>query len=620
MSLPVGTSAGTIYLNDVAYPCDLIQYTELATLLGKVTLGDFTRDSDDIMSSKIWASWAGGMQVLNHREGADEGRYWAGFANTVYPNQMGPLRKIRYYAAMEYPLGDIGGSFYAANTDRQIKAWNEGSKTFGSTVATLTSVPVHRGVAFKGKLYIPQSVGYQSFDGTTLDAQNTTVKAIGFALWDTKLFAITSDNKLYSTSDGSTWTLEFTLDSSSTMRRIVLWMDANSEPALYVATTRGIYGWDDLAAKLVPTRMMVPPHPDNGYGFCMWRSGEDLFYSAGMDIARFTGAAISPQMSGLSRDEGLPAEWRGVIKDLIPGYNAMYALVEGTINTVFQFNGFGWHPVYSRPIDDTPVIPAVPAQARWLVLSDVNSTTRLWWGGNETGYTVELDRHALNLREQINSGSDDFETYMDIDLGWFDAGMRMFDKIASHAEINFSNLTVSDILLKYLKDNETTWTTLIETPPSPVGENVRRVYPFGVAATSDGLDFSYGTPFRRIRLRVTGTRTYDDSRSIIAIDSIVLKFIKRPQQVTSFTFTIPIPNQGFLGRSAQELRDELRAYSTSPQMVRLRLGDSTYSYRVYLSRNYGTEPTGEADEGFTNFTVIHLPLDTWEGTQTHTWG
>lgn len=618
MTLGQGTSPHLIYLNDTPYPVDLVQYNELATLLGKVTTGDFTRDSDEIMSSKIWSTWTGGMQVLNHRDGSDEGRYWIADLNTVYPYQLGPLRKVRNIATFSYPLGEIGANFYASNTSKQVCLWSEGGLAFGSTIATLTTLPCYRATEFKSKLYIPQSVGFQSFDGSAAGAQNTTVKAIAFAVWDTKLFAITSDNKLYSTPDGTTWTLEYTLDSSAVMRRITLWMDSSGEPALYVATTKGIYGWDDLAAKLVPTRMMMPPHADNGRGFCMWHPGEDLYFSAGMDVARFTGSAISPQQSGLSRDDGMPYQWRGPIVDLCPAYNAMYCLVDSQlgINLVLQFNGYGWHPVctYDTALDE-PVYPASSLTPTWLYFQGNNPATdlRLWWGNSNGGYTVVVPRNALNLREQIYQAGGtytDFKLDGSIDLGWFDAGMKMFEKIASHVEVNFSIADIAsdtNVRMTYMKDDATSWTTIQGDATDPD----RWVFPLGQTTLTDGTNFAAGMTFKRLRLNY---RFDFDSDEIAAVDSIVLKYIKRPQQVTSFTFSIRIPNQGHGGRSAQNLRDELRVLSTQPQFVRLRLGDSTDSYRVYLSRNNGYEPSGQPNEGGSDITVIHLPLEDWEGT------
>ena len=396
-----GSTFGIIYLDDNTYYVPYEQYNQLATLLSKVTFGDFTADSDMLISSKIWTSLVGGMNAHRLREGVDDNNY--GFAtgfDTTHPNQIGMDTKVVTVADVSYPLGDYNDAFLLADADADLFSWTESTDVVSAKLDDLAAVPVYRGVSFAGDFYIPQSSGFQSWDGSNISAQNTTVKAICFEIWDSKLWAVTSDKKIYMTTDGSSWSLQYTIPAHITPRKLKLYMDNSGEEALFLATKEGLYAWDDLSKKLVITRVgpNIPPHPDNGLAIAHWRPGEDLFYTVGMDIVRFTGNAASPTV-GLNQRYGLPPIYRGKIVDLCEALNFVYAMTQGVQeatayeagvefdpghnaesvfevqltdarNVVVKWNGYGWHPVHTPAATGTPT---------WLCMSGAANEYRVWW-------------------------------------------------------------------------------------------------------------------------------------------------------------------------------------------------------------------------------------------------
>jgi hypothetical protein len=119
-----GSTFGVIYLDDLPYQVPMEEYNQLATMLGKVTFGDFTADSDMLISSKIWNSLVGGMNAHRLREGQDDNNY--GFSSgidTTYPEQIGMLPKTVTVATAKYPLGDFEDAFYLASANA-LYSWN----------------------------------------------------------------------------------------------------------------------------------------------------------------------------------------------------------------------------------------------------------------------------------------------------------------------------------------------------------------------------------------------------------------------------------------------------------------------------------------------------------------
>jgi hypothetical protein len=629
-----GSTFGVIYLDDLPYQVPMEEYNQLATMLGKVTFGDFTADSDMLISSKIWNSLVGGMNAHRLREGQDDNNY--GFSSgidTTYPEQIGMLPKTVTVATVKYPLGDFEGAMYLASANA-LYSWNETTDAISASIGALTDAPVYRGVHFTDKLFIPQSDGFQTYDGASIAAQNTTVKAICFEIWDSKLYAITVDKKLYVTLDGSSWSLEYTLPDHITPKKLKLYMDNSGEEALFLSTSRGLYGWDDLSKKFVVTRIgpNFPPHPDNGLGIAHWRPGEDLFYTAGMDIFRFTGNAISPTV-GLSQRQGLPAIDRGKIVDLCEGMNAMYALTQGVQeatayeaaleidpgmimepefevgltdarNVLVQWNGFGWHPV------DTPTASGVPA---WIVVSGAASEYRLWWGVGDNCYTQRLSRTSLNLRQRIEVNEGEYQTSGVLEFGRWDGGMPMFDKLLSHVEIRTESvdLTYHDIQMEYRTDVDENWRAL----GGGVYQEGNNILAFNATIQDDGTIFSYGEICKWIELRLN-TNTSDDTVNFL-IHSVVLKFIKVPLDVGAWSYDVQIMTDVNWDRSAMQIKDEIQDFATNPRFVRLRHGSNPdRSHRVYVSRSSGMNMTGDDPRGARNLTLAQVRLDNYEGTET----
>lgn len=624
-----GSSYKSIYLNDKMYEVSATQHNLLASFVNKTTFGDPKYDSDPLVSAKIYTSLLGGIGIERAKEAQDDQRYWIGSLDTRRPFQLvlPPLVETWTHSSAISFVGMRGSTVYVASSSA-LYSWSP-LTGIGTSVGALSDPPVYRGWEYKGKLYIPQSDGYQTYDGSSVSAQNTTVKAICFCEWDDKLYALCSDHKLYRTQDGSSWTNMQDLNSSLTLRRLVLYMDGGANDTLYIITSQGIYAWDEENSRVVTTRMgHLPRHPDNGYGAAMWRQGEDLFVSAGLEVYRWTISGVAP-FSGPSADQGLPYEYRGRIVDMIPEHSGLYALIQGingpgtpfdpatifdvgeisqgeittTItpgkNIVLVYNGHGWHPVQ---------VPALTGTPSWFVIVESNDDYRLCWSVGNTLCSVSLGRPILNPRERIRAGQGSFASDGDILFSQFDADMFMYEKLSSHLEfyIPYFDSSLHRVEVDFRTESRD-W----ENIPFTFVQGLN-IIPLAVEDQDGGSKFSRGFTWRwvQFRLRVHSS----SSASSPVIESFSHKFIRIPLKQRAFTFQIPFQGEYHGNRPTSLAIFELENMINSKQFVQMRteaLPD--YSYRVYISGATGAGLSGSDNRGFYGLTVAQVPIVGYNG-------
>lgn len=637
---------GTIWLDGVAFPvlAGTVGYQNLATFSRKIVSGDPGRDSDDLISSKIWTGFPGGIGVENNRDVADDGKCWFTTVWSRDPFKMTLNRRVVRVAAspaVTYPLGDLGGFFYAATASTVHKATEAGLRlapTFGASIGTLTAAPVWRATPWNGKLYVPcGTAGYHATDGTTVDAIVSTVKAVGFLDASdpgvSRLFAFCTDGTLRSTTDGATWNVDATINTSETPRRIELWMDRTEQDTVFLVTDKSVYAWDPTNGYLNKTRMSgMPPHPDNGLGVTTWRPGEDMYVSYGTQVLQYAAGLSQIAPVGPDRQEGLPDELRGRIVDLDSEINSVLALIEGVsvaaaapvsefdpghedeptevsgttaLSAVLAYNGFGWHPLW-RSSDDS-------GSPTWLAVSAGGSVYRAWWGYGGGLYTIRLSRALSNPRQEFQAGEGDFEETGTLDTGWFDANMREFAKLASAFEVNLdAGSGTETVTVEY----DTDWDD-DRRPLGVASAKGKTILPFGVETTTEGTQFSVGLAFRRIRFWLTWTRTASDSTQTPVLDSFVLKHIRLPLSGSTYKLTVPLTlgPEGWGGRTAGQIKEELEDLLVKDGFVRLQHGDhpAHHSHRVRLSFVSGVDRTGDDDRGSREVTVVEVPLEGYEG-------
>ena len=624
-----GDSHRSLYLDGKLFEVDATQHSLIASFVNKTTFGDPKYDSDPLVSAKIYTSFLGGIGIERAKEAQDDQRYWIGGLDTRRPFQTTLAPKVHEWehSANIAFLGMRASTVYAATAT----TLHTGSPDMGisASLGAIAAAPVYRGWEYKGKLYIPQSSGYQTYDGSSISAQNTTVKAICFCEWDDKLYALCSDHTLRRTQDGSSWTTMYTLNTSLTLRRLVLYMDGAANDTLYIITTQGIYGWDEENSRVVTTRMgHLPRQSDNGYGAAMWRQGEDLFVSAGLEIYRWTISGVAP-FSGPSADQGLPYEYRGRIVDLIPEHSGLYALIQGmngpgeeyvavdffdvgqvsqgeiqtTVtqgkNIVLVYNGHGWHPVQ---------IPATSGVPSWFVIVETTDDYLLCWSVDEKLFSISLGRPILNPRERILANQGDFASVGTMELSQFDADMFMYDKLSSHIEIYFSSFELNTVNFELEYRTESSdWTPIIHSFTQGLN-----IIPLNVETIDGAFPFGRGFTWRWIQFRWT-MRT-SNSRYSPVLESFSHKFIRIPLKQRAFTFQINFRGDYHGNRPVEEAINDLETMINAKQFVRMETSAlPNQSYRVYISGATGAGLSGNDPRGYYSLTLAQVPLEGYNG-------
>ena len=347
--------AKTVIINGLRYPLAApVERQQLAYFVRKFTVGDAQYDSDDYQSALILSNLSGGIGIEDSDEGADTTRFWFGVADSRSPRMLAlpPLvtqTKPGGASGTCRPLGVIGTQFYA-QFGTTAWGWNDTTGDWHSAGVDYDFAAVNKPVLFDGRVWIPQGAnGTRSVTetnaatGATTEANITaTPEAQAFAVWDNCLYAIATDGDLWKLVQGSTtWAtvtnsagVQLKVQTGETPKSLVVYYNRTGESNLWLITDRAAHQYYQAGVEWKQSNIKFPPHPDFGRSACVWRTGEDLWISAASDIVRqTTGNAIVPLASGLSRDQGLPQEYRGTIYDLEPEISNLFAITGPTAAT-----------------------------------------------------------------------------------------------------------------------------------------------------------------------------------------------------------------------------------------------------------------------------------------------
>jgi hypothetical protein len=603
---------------------DAITVENLARFERKTITGDYTRDADDIISSIIWGDFSGGIGTLGkYNPGSDQSRFW--FSRGVYtrdPFSLSCNRKVETYEVGEdaIPLGDLNGTMYAyAGSAGDIIAWTESTQTWGSSIDTLSWVPQKPGIEFgyteggSCVLWIPGAgSGYATFNGTAV-SEYTDLNVVAFAEWDTRLWAISEDGKLAVWDPGTaTWDDSWgQLDRRHTVRNLLVYADVTGNPTLWIITNKGIFAVDVDNRVILPANFgNLPPHPHSGKASAVWQRGGDLYYAAGTDCYRYSvGSTIAPM--GPSRDDGLPIEYRGHFTCLAAGFNELWGLLQGAevaatdVETLvldggawlddqpyvapssaqiamLYWNGFGWHEAWST---------SELGNASQIAFSAASDHYRVWWGCHHHLHSIDLPVDFHNPRQGLEIGIDAFGDGGDFYTGWYDAGMKGFDKIAAylHCFVDRANPT-NTLTWRYMTDFDTTWHDMPDNATLDLPG--RRVLSFGME----------GLVFDRIRfwLHLTSATEMDSP----LLDSFGLYYVKNPRSGFSWSCTIPTPMRRYDNRTPAQVMADLDALSTKRGFVVMTHRGN--DYRVRISQSFGENKTAQDDRGGRTVSIVHI--------------
>lgn len=615
-----------------------VTQTNLARFLGKVTFGDYSLDSDPIISSWIISSFLSGFGNLDLKEGVDDSSFWTGNLETRRAQQISLLPKTWDYgltpeASNAYPLGDYPAAaplFYAA-FDTLLRRWNKTGKTFDA-IGDLGAVPVNLAFEWGSLLYIPLgNNGYATYNqGTNTITPSNAVKVVAFQYWDHFLVALTTDGKLRFLDRAGVWEAEVNnsddvqLPSGRTPRHLVSFRNQQGEPTLHIVTDRDLWAYDRDVPRIYKTDLEFPVHPEQGRAACNWR-GDSIYVSVGTGIHGYNGNTITSM--GPDYRFGLPAGLRGLITSLTPEYNSLLALIQGEIpvgqstdggelhpqnpsyqdlpkafpnadvrSCIARWNQQGWHMAW--------VSPGAGGVPTWSIISQADGEYRLWWGYDGKMLTQTLPISFSGPKVGMQVGVDQFEATGELITGWFDADMPAFDKALSHVELAlddvFENGTqTGSIAIQYQVDFDPTWKDL-----GSANRPGLHIFPFGMSEVEGGM-FSYGESMRRMRYRFLFNQPAGQMLMSPILDKMITKFVKIPIQQNSWQFSVNLDAE-YGQEGPQETWDFVAAELSSLKFTTLSVGSDTY--RVRIAQLSGNRATGIDPRSAMNLNLVEIPI------------
>jgi hypothetical protein len=586
---------GVVYLAGVPVPVlGDPDYVNLARYSPKISIGE--ADFDDLISTWKMEDWSGGGQIERMNVGSDTNRFRSATAETRFPRMLSnpPLTTqvtLSGASGDATPLADYNDLFWAAFGDK-LRKWNTATEEFDGG-ATLAASPVGKGFSWGGLLWIPEGAsGYETWDGASLTAGTAGITPIDFAEWDDKLIALEHDGQV-SVWDGVGWSVQppLKLKTEETPRHLVIWWDAEREPAIYVVTNRAVWVVDPLIPRLYRTGTKYPVHPDQGRGATAWRD-DAMFVSTGIGVLRVNlGNVISP--TGLDRGDSLPADLRGYITDMEPEYNSLIAVVQGfsegddfldypleetllqdaavvlaqqqARSTVQRFTEAGWHTVWESSGAD--------GVATRLVVSQASGEYRMWWGYDGDMYTQKMRRSLHTPKQGAQLAIDEFARTSYLMTPQFDAGMPGNAKSASHLDVVLHDAHTGRVGVQYRTDRDRAWRSLGSATVAGVTTSLM--------FDPDGDGWSEGEGHGWIQFLFSLDSETDDVTATPLIESITFKFVKVPLQAKSWVINVPLyHDEAWMGMGPHELATFIDALASTENFYPFKHRDETFRVRV----------------------------------------
>lgn len=613
----------------------------LATFQRRITIGDANLDSNPLLSAWVMSDFSGGHGVEDLNESTDTTRYNIGTFYTRYPKMITKIYKSTVVSSSVTAdlswrfLGDlnVGGTWtaialagIAPSLNREVNSLPYGGSL--TLEGTLTATPVNTCTVFRGtgtndKLFIPMGAsGYATVEATAgftfanVAADATHPALVHAEVLGYKLVGIDTAGVLWQTTDASTWSkigANSNLPTSETPRKLISYFDRNNgQPTLFILSDMSLYQFDDSGPNIFSIDVSFPPHPYGGLGACKWNG--DLYFSVGMGVYRYTGGSLSSV--GLDRDSGLPQSFAGYISDLVPGHNAMYAMVQSPyslatpragIASIHEYTGFGWHMIWSGNNASTTGTTALPRATPYSMgISRSGGEYSLFHGTtNPNAIAQGLSRISLpvsasNPRARTQILSTDFNSSGNAYMysGIFDAGMRGYTKVAAALDIN---IEVMDAAAQFDVGYRTTGFDgayggfyFFPTITTAGSHHLQ----FGTL-TSEGI--YPGVTFEKIQLYF---QLQDATANPFLWESAVLGFVKTLPPSNSYTAQVDLSKQ-HAGRSPDVILQHI--YDLMDARV---FTDMTYrgvTRRVMISQFSGTQETGSDERSFRTLSLLEIP-------------
>lgn len=504
---------------------------------GKVTLGDWTNESNPLASVKSWTDRRGGIGTENADIERGQDRTWFSTA-TLRHNKHHVLQRRSVATAANSGIGtdetvqfvaELGSSVYSIAGSKTYRyadsddTWSANLNSFASAPTDVLTCPLN-GVE---TLIVAQSGAAvdSTADGTTWTDETSTTTDVSFITWDVARGYVwgidTSGNTYFTSNLTNGWTQTATMRlTRGVPTKLFMGPGPSDEDLLYAATQIGLYVYDNANERWVATKLTLPFHDQNGTGSTVFR--DSIYVNAGLAVYKYvpdTQTIIT--LVGPDRDDGIPQNYQGATRSLAGTHTELMLLIDGSntsgtsdftaggtftdgihtsqrlgsgggLSSIMSFNEIGWE------FEWTSTTAGQVSTANLLVSNTYNSY-RLWWGSNETIYFMTLPVGIENPNQVANTQREPSSTTQE---PWFDAGVDNQTRTALSWIIDSNHPSTSEtITLKYQLDFDESDSATITMQTKKESGVMRFELPGREPRVPSGFDF----PDRPIALAQPGT-------------------------------------------------------------------------------------------------------------------
>lgn len=430
---------GEVWIDGYPYKLAKDVSFEKTNIFGrKQNQGDPGPDDHPTFSTSIQRDWSGGALVKDYNSSSDTSKFYFSTAETQYPGYIGLPPETRSVGppvdatGTPWIIGDYMDDLYVVWADKLYRVHPE---TMDHTfVGDLPSPAAGPGTVYKEQadtsqkktvMFIPLTGGYVTYHTTDgiVEGPASTFAPVAFEVWDDKVFRLDTDGSLRWSNDvpatDDDWVFSAGIPDGTNPRGLISYKDNQSNPCLFLITDGTTWKHDFANNILHKDDLWFPRHPNHGLASTVHQGSS--YISVGTGIHRYDNQTITP--AGLDNRDGLPARFRGAIVSMASGYNGMYALLAGRLNTqasepesttlelgggddqmylsaseshnlLMIQNPYGWHyrwdSLGTRPTN--------------VLTSNTKGTYNLWWGSGGKLYTQTLSSIYFNPADPATTG------------------------------------------------------------------------------------------------------------------------------------------------------------------------------------------------------------------------
>ena len=591
----------------------------------KFVIGDITKDSQQRAS--VWApTFKGGIGKHRIKPGEESNRAWWSTLAIRY-DRIGLPQLATLTAASgvtgSYNVGAIGelaNEIYAA-FGTAVRKYNNTTDSWGSTLATLPGVATDSiNFRLNNVVYLAfATTGGYTYTSDGVTWTDDTKDTLYMAFWDDRVWGIDNTGLLWWASQIGSEQDDAQLPlPDGSVNDLLVARNAAGTLVLFAATRQGLLVHDNDTRKWLFTELELPYHPDNGKGATRWR--DSIFDPSGLQIYRYIQGANQAIVTvmGPDRDDGLPSDQRGVIRQLIGTHNDLLAILDSTsapgalttfltrgasthhgvvidpdvgYSSILGWNEFGWEVKWLGGAAEQAIT--------WAHISNAYSTYRLWWAQNQRIYFMPISRDIQNPLFQTTltfAG-----TTKELITPWLEVGQDANGLAISLSIETFTTTSTETVIVDYGLNDAESYTAL-----GTITTNGVTTYLFPNSTSPEG------TAFRSIRFRFRSVR---GSTNTLQPTFLPPTFLYRKKLPAKYSFSVAVDLEKDYGDTTRkQMRNSLRTALESNPAVEFSyrndtetdLGATDRRFYVDIIEASNLEETGEDESGVSEVVLVEI--------------